>query len=204
MPGIDRLLLNNERWAHEVTEVQADFFTELAKIQQPTYLWIGCADSRVPANEIVGLLPGEVFVHRNIANLCVHTDMNYLSVLEYAVKVLKVKYVIVCGHYGCGGVAAAMEDREHGLIDYWLRHIRDTRSKYADELSKIEDPAARLDRMCELNVLEQVRYVASTPIVRSTWEMGQQLEIQGLIYRLTDGRLHEMGERVKPTTKLRE
>lgn len=204
MSGIDKLLLNNEHWAHEVTKVQPDFFSELAKIQSPAYMWIGCADSRAPANQIVGLLPGEVFVHRNIANLCVHTDINCLSVLEYAVKVLKVQHVIVCGHYGCGGVAAAMGDRPVGLIDNWLRHIRDIRTRHTEELAAIDLFSDRVDRLCELNVMEQVKNVAATSIVQCAWGEGQSLEVHGLIYRLTDGRLHELGACYRDGCEVRE
>ncbi|QDU87610.1 Carbonic anhydrase 2 [Pirellulimonas nuda] len=193
MSGIDKLLLNNEHWANEVSKVQPGFFEELAKLQEPKYLWIGCSDSRVPANQILGLLPGEVFVHRNIANLCIHTDINCLSVLEYAVKVLKVKHVIVCGHYGCGGVATAMGDQPVGLIDNWLRHIRDVRTAHSQALSQIDQLAKRVDRLCELNVVEQVKNVASTSILQSAWAAGQEIEVHGLIYRLNDGRLHELG-----------
>lgn len=164
-----------------------DFFASLAEQQNPEYVWIGCSDSRVSANSIVGLMPGEIFVHRNIANLVVHTDMNCLSVLQFAVEVLQVKHIIVCGHYGCGGVKAALENKRHGLIDNWLRHIQDTANLYESILSDIEDEAEKLDKLCELNVIEQVLNVAETTIVQDAWERGQQLRVHGWIYDLKDG-----------------
>lgn len=193
MQILANLFSNNRRWAEQVTAENPHFFETLAKQQRPEYLWIGCADSRVPANQVIGLMPGEVFVHRNVANLVNHTDFNCLSVLEYAVCVLKVKHVIVCGHYGCGGVQGALQDRHLGLIDNWLRHIRDIRQKHVDELCSIDDPQQRLNRLCELNVIEQVQNVCSTTVVQSAWQQGQFLSVHGLIYGITDGLLHDLG-----------
>lgn len=193
MQTLANLFSNNRRWAEEMTAENPRYFAMLAKQQKPEYLWIGCADSRVPANQVIGLMPGEVFVHRNVANLVNHTDFNCLSVLEYAVCVLKVKHVIVCGHYGCGGVQAALQDRELGLIDNWLRHIRDIRQKHVDELYAIDDPTERLNRLCELNVMEQVQNLCSTTIVQAAWHRGQDISIHGLIYDLNDGLLRDLG-----------
>jgi carbonic anhydrase len=175
-----------------MTETDPEFFSRLVEQQAPEYLWIGCSDSRVPANEIVDLAPGELFVHRNVANVVVHTDLNCLSVLQFAVDVLKVKDVIVCGHYGCGGVNAALNGIKVGLADNWLRHVQDVRDKHAELLARIDDPAAKLDRMCELNVIEQVNNVCQTTVVQDAWARGQQLAIHGWIYRLQDGRLHDL------------
>ena len=193
MHPIGHLLDNNRAWAENVQKARPDFFPSLARQQQPDYLWVGCADSRVPANEIVGLLPGELFVHRNVANLVVHTDLNCLSVLQYAVEVLKVEHVIVCGHYGCGGVAAALDDAELGLIDSWLRHIRDIRARHADELGGFVDKEQRINRLCELNVLEQVRNVSRTNIAQKAWRRGQPLQIHGWVYGIRDGLLKDLG-----------
>lgn len=186
------LVENNRKWATNVTKSDPTFFERLSKNQSPQFLWIGCSDSRVPANQIVGLDPGEVFVHRNIANVVVHTDFNCLSVLEYAVAVLKVKHVIVCGHYGCGGVKAASENHHLGLIDNWLRHVRDVRQKHEGLLSTIQPDAIRLDRLCELNVIEQVHNVCHTSVVQAAWEQGQSLAVHGWIYRLEDGLINDM------------
>lgn len=169
------------------------FFKKLTLQQSPEYLWIGCSDSRVPANDIVGLLPGELFVHRNVANLVIHTDMNCLSVLQYAVEVLKVKHVIVCGHYGCGGVKAAIEDQSHGLIDNWLRHIRDIYLQHAEEIDSIKNAAERIDRLCELNVRRQVENVTNTTIVQEAWRSGVSLSIHGWIYSIENGLLRDLG-----------
>ncbi|MDZ8118018.1 carbonate dehydratase [Pontiella agarivorans] len=192
MKTLKPLFNKNREWAEKIEKEQPGFFEELSKMQAPDILWIGCADSRVPANEIIDLPPGEVFVHRNIANVVVHTDLNCLSVIQYAVEVLKVKHIIVCGHYGCGGVAASLEDADHGLIDNWLRHIRDVYRFNAAELDAIEDPHARKERLCELNVVEQVGNVCSTTIVQNAWKSGQQLHVHGWIYRLEDGLLRDM------------
>jgi len=184
---LKHLFDNNRNWSKKVSEEMPNFFAELAEQQNPEYVWIGCSDSRVSANNIVGLMPGEIFVHRNIANLVVHTDMNCLSVLQFAVEVLQVKHIIVCGHYGCGGVKAALENKRNGLIDNWLRHIQDTANLYESILSDIEDEAEKLDKLCELNVIEQVLNVAETTIVQDAWERGQQLRVHGWIYDLKDG-----------------
>ncbi len=197
MKFLKPLFDNNREWARRIEKDQPGFFEQLSKQQNPEYLWIGCADSRVPANEIINLPPGEVFVHRNIANVVVHTDLNCLSVIHYAVEVLKVKHIIVCGHYGCGGVRAAMEASSHGLIDNWLRHIRDVYRFNRDTLDAIEDEEARRERLCELNVIEQVANVCNTTMVRDAWAAGQELAVHGWIYRLEDGLLHDLGVTAK-------
>lgn len=192
MKKIDELLENNRRWSKQVTENNPRFFADLAEQQNPDYLWIGCSDSRVSANMIVGLMPGEVFVHRNVANLVNHTDMNCLSVIQFAVEVLQVEHIIVCGHYGCGGVQAAMETKRHGLIDNWLRHIQDAANLHSHLLDAIADPNERLDRLCQLNVAEQVLNVGETTIVQDAWNHGQELEIHGWIYGLKDGLIRDL------------
>lgn len=169
------------------------FFENLARQQSPKYLWIGCSDSRVPANEIVGLLPGQIFVHRNVANLVIHTDMNCLSVLQYAVEVLQVEHVIVCGHYGCGGITAAVEDQRHGLIDNWLRHVRDVYQRHERQLGKIKSKPALLRRLCELNAREQVLNVSNTTTIQDAWRRGQALTIHGWIYDIHDGLIQDLG-----------
>ena len=186
-----KLLDNNQRWAADRVAKDPRFFSRLSEQQAPAYLWIGCSDSRVPANEIVGLLPGELFVHRNVANVVVHSDLNCLSVLQYAVDVLRVRDVIVCGHYGCGGVRAAYERAKFGLIDNWLRHVQDVRQKHAALLDR-QDSASALDSLCELNALEQAASVCATTIVQDAWERGQSLTVHALIYRLTDGLLRDL------------
>ncbi|HVE77946.1 MAG TPA: carbonate dehydratase [Gemmatimonadaceae bacterium] len=201
MRSLPHLFANNRAWAAQVTRRDPEFFARLAQQQAPEYLWIGCADSRVPANEIVGLPPGDLFVHRNVANVVVHTDLNCLSVIQYAVDVLRVRHVIVCGHYGCGGVRAALEARPHGLIDNWLRHVEDVRHKYDGELPT-GDGDALADRLCELNVLEQVRNVCRTTIVQDAWTRGQRLAIHGWIYRLEDGLLRDLGLTVEALAEL--
>jgi carbonic anhydrase len=190
---LDTLFENNRRWADRIAAEDPTFFKELERQQAPAFLWIGCSDSRVPANEIVGLRPGELFVHRNVANVVVHTDLNCLSVIQYAVDVLKVRHVIVCGHYGCGGVRAAMEDARLGLIDNWLRHVQDVHKKHRAVLDVIADPEARLARLCELNVLEQARSVCETTILQEAWARGQQVLVHGCIYGLRDGLLKDLG-----------
>ena len=192
MSEIPTLMENNRRWAEGVTERDPEFFERLSQGQSPQVLWIGCADSRVPANQVIGLDPGEVFVHRSIANVVVLSDINCLSVIEYAVAVLKVRHVIVCGHYGCGGVMAASQNHPVGLIDNWLRHIRDVRQMNETALNAIEDDDARFDRLCELNVIEQVHNVCRTTIVQQAWEQGQDLSVHGLIYNLKDGLLRDL------------
>jgi len=192
MKTLKRLFENNREWAKKIQQEQPGFFEQLSEQQNPEYLWIGCADSRVPANEIVDLPPGEVFVHRNIANVVVHTDLNCLSVIQYAVEVLKVKHIIVCGHYGCGGIAAAMEPDSHGLIDNWLRHIRDVYRFHQKQLDAIDDPIQRRERLCELNVIEQVSNVCNFTAVENAWKAGQDLHVHGWIYRLEDGLLRDL------------
>ncbi len=189
----DRLLQNNRAWAAERVKRDPTFFSRLEKQQAPEFLWIGCSDSRVPANEIVGLDPGELFVHRNVANLVVHTDLNCLSVLQFAVDVLKVKHVIVCGHYNCGGIHAALEPDTHGLIDNWLRHVQDVERDYQDELDVIADRQRRADRLCELNVIEQVQNVARTTIVQDAWRRGHTVQLHGWVYGLKDGLISDLG-----------
>ena len=191
MADLTELFELNRAWAAAITADDPRFFAELAERQAPEYLWIGCSDSRVPANQIVGLSPGDVFVHRNVANVVVHTDLNCLSVLQYAIDVLSVKHVIVCGHYGCGGVKAALEGTRHGLIDNWLRHVNDVSEKHADELASLtEEP--RFDRLCELNIVEQVANVSQTTIVEDAWARGQALTVHGLVYDLHDGLLRDL------------
>jgi len=192
MRVLPELIEKNRNWAESVNEEDPKFFAELAKKQSPEFLWIGCADSRVPANQIVGLMPGEVFVHRNIANVVVHTDFNCLSVIEFAVAVLKVKHIIVCGHYGCGGVKAASQNHHLGLIDNWLRHIRDVRNKHEAVLRLTSNPEERLDRLCELNVVEQAHNVCHTTVVQEAWEKGQSLAVHGWIYKIQDGLIRDM------------
>ena len=192
MIPVDTLLQNNRKWAADRVKGDPTFFTRLEKIQAPTFLWIGCSDSRVPANEIVGLDPGELFVHRNVANVVVHTDLNCLSVLQFAVDVLKVRHVIVCGHYGCGGIRAAMSKQTHGLIDNWLRHVQDVERDYEDELALIADLQKRENRLCELNVTEQVRNVARTTIMQDAWRNGHDVRLHGWIYGLKDGLISDL------------
>jgi carbonic anhydrase len=193
MPALKRLLDNNRTWAAERVQRDPTFFSRLAQQQAPEFLWIGCSDSRVPANEIVGLDPGELFVHRNVANLVVHTDLNCLSVLQFAVDVLKVKHVIVCGHYGCGGIRAAMEKDAHGLIDNWLRHVQDTARAHEVKLDAIPEFDARVDKLCELNVIDQVQNVARTTIVQDAWRRGHAVQLHGWVYGLKDGLISDLG-----------
>jgi carbonic anhydrase len=192
MKNYKRLLDQNREWAASITASDPEFFQRLAKQQSPKFLWIGCADSRVPATQLVGMVPGEMCVHRNVANLVVHTDFNCLSVMQYAVDVLRVEHIIVCGHYGCGGVKAAMENAQLGLIDNWLRHVQDVVRDHEHALLEIKDREKRLDRLCELNVVEQVLNVARTTIVQSAWQRAQQLAVHGWIYRLEDGLLRDL------------
>ena len=189
---LEALFNNNRAWAERIRAQQPDFFEKLAKQQNPEYLWIGCSDSRVPANEIVGLMPGEVFVHRNIANVVVHTDLNCLSVIQFAVDVLKVQHIMVVGHYSCGGVRAALFDQRVGLADNWLHHVHDVRDKHAAALEAIGLAEGRLNRLCEFNVIEQVANVCQTTIVRDAWERGQELAVHGWIYGLKDGLLRDL------------
>ncbi|HEY3601771.1 MAG TPA: carbonate dehydratase [Chthoniobacterales bacterium] len=192
MRKLAQLFENNRAWADRVRQQDADFFPTLARQQSPQYLWIGCSDSRVPANEIVGLLPGELFVHRNIANLVVHTDLNCLSVIQFAVEMLKVKHIIVCGHYGCSGVQAALQRHRLGISDNWLRHIQDIRQKHTHHLDAFSGESQTFPRLCELNVIEQVTNVCQTTTVLDAWERSQDLSVHGWIYGLTDGLLRDL------------
>ncbi|MCB1797657.1 MAG: carbonate dehydratase [Gammaproteobacteria bacterium] len=191
MKSLDHLFESNRAWADAIKKEDPQFFERLSTQQAPEYLWIGCSDSRVPANEIIALPPGEVFVHRNIANVVVHTDLNCLSVIQFAVEVLQVKHVIVCGHYGCGGIKAAMEDRDHGLIDNWLRHIKDVSRFNAERLNAVTQED-RVDALCELNVVEQVTNVCNTTIVKNAWRQGRDLTVHGWIYGIRDGILKSL------------
>ena len=193
MKDLKRLLDQNRAWAENIKANDPEFFPALAKQQSPKFLWIGCADSRVPANQLAGLMPGEMFVHRNVANVVDHTDFNCLSVMQYAVDVLKVEHIIVCGHHGCGGVKAAMDNLQLGLIDNWLRHVQDVVHEHEELLAKIDDEHKRFDRLCELNVIEQVQNVGRTTIVQSAWQRGQELVVHGWIYGLQDGLLRDLG-----------
>lgn len=205
---LKHLFDNNQAWSRQMLDRNPKFFQKLSSQQAPEFLWIGCADSRVPANEITGLLPGELFVHRNVANLVYASDLNCLSVIEFAVNTLHIKHIIVCGHYGCGGVKAAMQQQTHGLIDNWLNGIRDTYALHQEELLAIPDLSARANRLCELNVMAQVAHVARTSIVQEAWLRGQSLTVHGWIYGLTDGRTHDLGvsidriEQVNPLYRL--
>jgi carbonic anhydrase len=190
--SLAHLFDSNRSWAKTIRERDPEFFLKLSGQQSPEYLWIGCSDSRVPANQILGLMPGELFVHRNVANLVVHTDLNCLSVMQFAVDVLKVRHIIVCGHYGCGGVRAALRGDRVGLVDHWLRHIQDVRDKHAGRLRELPNGAAGHDRLCELNVIEQVRNVCATTIVQDAWERGHELTVHGWIYGISDGLLRDL------------
>ncbi|MFI4939529.1 MAG: carbonate dehydratase [Burkholderiales bacterium] len=190
---LEHLFQNNREWAAGISARDADFFKKLAVRQSPEYLWIGCSDSRVPANELLGLVSGDVFVHRNIANVVVHSDLNFLSVLQFAVEVLKVKHVIVCGHYGCSGVHAALTRQRVGLADNWLRHVQDVHQKHEHYLGQVPEGHDQQDRLCELNVIEQVVNVCQTTVVQDAWERGQPLTIHGWVYGLQDGLLHDLG-----------
>ena len=192
MQKLTEIFDNNKIWAESIRQSDPQFFHKLEKRQKPEYLWIGCADSRVPANQIVGLPPGDVFVHRNIANVVVHTDLNALSVIQYAVDVLRVKHIIVCGHYGCGGIKAAMDGEEHGLIDNWLRHIKDVQRFHQEELDTLESENERYRRLCELNVQEQVRNVMHTTVVQDAFKEKRELQVHGIIYDLKDGLLKNL------------
>lgn len=203
MKTLKHLLDNNKAWSENVRQNRPTFFADLAQQQYPEYVWIGCSDSRVSASNIVGLMPGEVFVHRNIANLVIHTDMNCLSVLQFAVEVLQVKHIIVCGHYGCGGVNAALENKRHGLIDNWLRHIQDVANLYENVLAKIEDETDKLNKLCELNVIEQVLNVGETTIVQDAWERGQVLRVHGWIYDLTDGIIRDLNIHIESQSEVK-
>jgi carbonic anhydrase len=200
--GIEKLLRNNREWSKRMTELEADYFQKLAAQHAPDYLWIGCSDSRVPANEIVGLLPGELFVHRNVANIVYPSDLNCLSVVEYAVDVLKVKDIIICGHYGCGGVKAALDNLSHGLIDNWLTKIKDVYARNEKELRSLQPEEERVNRMCELNVVEQVEALSHTTIIQDAWNRSQHLTIHGWIYSLQDGLIRDLGVRVSQVSEV--
>jgi len=193
MQLLNQLFENNRAWAADMTRQDPDFFRRLAAQQSPEYLWIGCADSRVPANQIVGLLAGEMFVHRNVANVVVHTDLNCLSAIQYAVEALLVKHIIICGHYGCGGVLAALQDKNLGLIDNWLRHVQDVRVHHRAEIDALNTEAEQHARLCELNVIEQVNNVKQTTVVRDAWARGQSVTVHGWIYSLNDGLIRDLG-----------
>lgn len=201
MPKIRQLLANNREWAQRQLELDPEFFANLVNQQTPEYLWIGCSDSRVPANQVVDMAPGELFVHRNVANQVIQTDFNCLSVVQYAVDALKVKHILVVGHYGCGGVRAATESCSHGLVDHWLYPIKDIYREHHDELEGLDDEA-RVDRLCELNVIEQVRNLAKTTIVQSAWDRGQELAIHGWVYSLKDGLVRNMDVTVRDRESL--
>jgi carbonic anhydrase len=192
MAKLHHLFESNKAWASGIRQQDPEFFVKLSQQQNPDYLWIGCSDSRVPANQIVGLLPGAVFVHRNVANLVVHTDLNCLSAMQFAVDVLKVRHIIVCGHFGCGGVLAVLRGDRIGLADNWLRHLQDVRDKHAPRLQKWAGDAQRHDALCKLNVIEQVANVCATTIVRDAWQRGQEVTVHGWIYGLQDGLLHDL------------
>ncbi|MGY0217961.1 carbonate dehydratase [Endozoicomonadaceae bacterium StTr2] len=202
MKRLEHLFKQNQEWAENIKADNPDFFTNLAAQQTPEYLWIGCSDSRVPANQLTGLLPGDIFVHRNVANLVVHTDVNSLSVLQYAVDVLQVKHVIVCGHYGCGGILAAMRGETSGLIDNWLLNVQDVYDKYQSQVDAIEDDGARADYMCEINVAEQVTNLCKTSIIRDAWGRGQQVAVHGWIYSISDGLLRDLDLCIEKSTEV--
>jgi carbonic anhydrase len=204
MRGLNHLFANNRAWAADLSAREPDFFARLSSQQSPQHLWIGCSDSRVPANQIVGLLPGEMFVHRNVANVVVHSDLNCLSTVQYAVEVLRVRDIIVCGHYGCGGVLAALRDDKLGLIDNWLRHVRDVFGKHRAQLDALDSEAQRHSRLCELNVIEQVVNVCQTTVVRQAWGRGQELAVHGWIYGIRDGLLRDLGMCVSDEKELTE
>ena len=192
MRSLDHLFENNRAWSERIRRTDPDFFIRLSEQQRPRYLWIGCADSRVPANEIVGLRPGELFVHRNVANVVVHSDLNCLSVMQFAVDVLQIEHVIVCGHYGCSGVSAALQNKRVGLADNWLRHVQDVHSKHDNRMTGISDMSQCIDLLCGLNVIEQVANVCQTTIVRDAWDRGQELVVHGWIYGLKDGLVRDL------------
>jgi carbonic anhydrase len=192
MSSLSHLFANNRAWSDRLRQNDPEFFPRLARQQKPRYLWIGCADSRVPANEIVGLLPGELFVHRNIANVVVHSDLNCLSVMQFAVDVLEIEHIIVCGHYGCSGVSVALQKQRVGLADNWLRHVQDVHAKHDGRVDAIADMPGRIDRLCELNVIEQVANVGQTTVVRDAWSRGQPLSVHGWVYGLSDGLVRDL------------
>jgi carbonic anhydrase len=192
MKSLKQLFDNNRTWAADVTRQDPDFFRRLSTQQSPHYLWIGCSDSRVPANQVVGLVPGEMFVHRNVANVVVHTDLNCLSAIQFAVDVLRIEHIIVCGHYSCGGILAALQDNKLGLIENWLRHVQDVRAKHRAEIDMLKTEQEQHDRLCELNVIEQVINLSRTTVVRDAWSRGQAVTVHGWIYDLSDGLLRDL------------
>ncbi len=196
MRSLSHLFENNRAWSERIRRTDPEFFTRLSRQQRPGYLWIGCSDSRVPANEIVDLAPGELFVHRNVANVVVHSDLNCLSVMQFAVDVLKIEHIIVCGHYGCNGVSVALENKRIGLADNWLRHVQDVHAKHDARVGAMQGGAERIDRLCELNVIEQVANVCQTTIARDAWERGQELAVHGWVYGLKDGLVRDLGTTV--------
>jgi len=202
MRSLDHLFENNRAWSECLRQSDPGFFERLSRQQRPRYLWIGCSDSRVPANEIVGLAPGELFVHRNIANVVVHSDLNCLSVMQFAVDVLKIEHIIVCGHYGCSGVSAALRNERVGLADNWLRHVQDVHAKHGGRVEEVADPAQRIDRLCELNVIEQVVNICQTTVVQDAWRRGQSLAVHGWVYGLQDGLVRELGTTVMASAEL--
>ena len=203
MKTLNHLFEKNLAWATAIKEKHPNFFSQLSKQQNPEYLWIGCSDSRVPANQIIDLPPGEVFVHRNIANVVVHSDLNCLSVIQFAVEVLKVKHIIICGHYGCGGIKAAMESHEHGLIDNWLHHIRDVSRLNYEKLQGLP-PDSEFDLLCELNVIEQVRNVCNTTIVKNAWKIGSDISVHGWVYSIENGILKDLDVCISSNKELEE
>jgi carbonic anhydrase len=201
MSSLDHLFENNRAWATEITREDPEFFTRLTGQQSPQYLWIGCSDSRVPANQIVGLLPGEMFVHRNVANVVVHSDLNCLSAIHFSVEVLRIRHIIVCGHYGCGGVLAALRNERLGLVDNWLCHVRDVRHKHRADVDALATENEQHKRLCELNVLEQVVNVCNTTVVRDAWSRGDELTVHGWVYDVRDGLLRELTASSSATVK---
>jgi carbonic anhydrase len=202
MSDLEHLFANNRAWDAEMTRQDPEFFSRLVHQQAPQYLWIGCSDSRVPANQIVGLLPGDMFVHRNVANVVIHADLNCLSAIQFAVDVLQVGHIIVCGHYGCGGVRAALRDEKHGLVDNWLRHVQDVRSRHQRALDEMKSEEQRLIKLCEWNVVEQVVNVSKTTVVRDAWARGHKLSVHGWVYDIQDGLLRDLGTCTSPETDL--
>jgi carbonic anhydrase len=202
MNEIEIVLSKNREWSRGMTERQPDYFKKLAQQQAPDFLWIGCSDSRVPANQIVGMLPGELFVHRNVANIVYPSDLNCLSVIEYAVDVLQVRHIIVCGHYGCGGIRAALDNHVHGLIDNWLTRIKEIYVRHSEEIDVLDSEQKRVDRMCELNVIDQVKAVTHTTIVQDAWARGQELAVHGWVYGLEDGLVKDLGVRVNDPSQV--
>jgi carbonic anhydrase len=199
-----QLFENNRQWAADISSQEPGFFQRLAAQQTPEYMWIGCSDSRVPANELLGLLPGELFVHRNIANVVVHSDLNCLSVLQFAVDVLKVKHIIICGHYGCGGVQAAMIGRRVGLADNWLRHVQDVNVKHGRYLGQVLPDKERLDRLCELNAIEQAHNLCQTTVIKDAWDRGQEVTVHSIVYGVHDGLLRDLGVNIGSQAQLEE